>query len=92
MSDCAHDDDLPDDWTAEQRVLFSRVLRHMVGNYPLFCHPDAPVVAAEHWQTTCWNAAWFAAHCAGTQDRLVIHCAEDGTLFGEERPLTEALN
>lgn len=74
MSACGHD--LPDDWTDEQRALFDRVCRHIGENQRAFTHPDAPQLPLEQWSTTAWNAAWFAAHCAGPDPRPCVHVQE----------------
>jgi hypothetical protein len=49
----------------------------------MFQHPAAPKVNDEHWQTTCWNAAWFAALCAGNSLPLE-HVDLDGATLAVE--------
>lgn len=53
--------DTPDDWNDIQRALFDRLFRHMLDSQAAFTHPRAEPVPIEHWETTCWNAAWMAA-------------------------------
>jgi len=48
-------------WGDAARMTFNDVYYTMTENQEFFRHPTARVVAAEHWVTTCWNAAWTAA-------------------------------
>lgn len=48
-------------WSEDARRVFNSVYSAMVENKQFFAHPDAPVVADQHWDTTAWNAAWHAA-------------------------------
>lgn len=73
----------PDNWTNEQNTLFARVYRHMEANQLVFTHPKAARVTNEHWQTTCWNAAYFAAACVEDEDAW-IHVNEEGDVLGAE--------
>ncbi len=55
--------ELPDDWNEKQQKLFMRVYRFLVGNMDSVCHPLAPQIKVEHWQTIAHNAAFVAAEC-----------------------------
>lgn len=78
--------DTPDDWTPEQNAMFSRMFRHMLEAQPMFTHPDAPRVADEHWETTCWNAAWFAVACGEDAGTWVHLDSESGDVLAVETP------
>ena len=65
-------DELPEDWTDEQLAVFGKVLRFMLSNQSLHCHPDMPNVDPEHWQTICHNSAFLAASIVGGEE-LIIH-------------------
>lgn len=78
------DHDTPDDWTPEQQVLFTRMLRHMELTQAMFTHPKAAPIPAEHWSTIAWNAAWTAAHFAGEDAGLLVHCDEEGNELARE--------
>lgn len=86
MSECDHDGELPDDWTDQQRAVFNRIYRHMLASQEAFTHPAAPRVDDEHWNTTAWNTAWFAAHAVADDAPLIVHSIEDGTIFAAETP------
>ena len=77
-------EDIPERWTDLQKALFMRIMRHMERNQWLFCHLDAKPVPIEYWATTCWNAAYFAAHCTGDEAETLVHLNEDGEQIGEE--------
>jgi hypothetical protein len=79
-------DETPEDWTDEQRNLFSRLWRHMETNQHLFTHPQAPRVTAEHWRITCWNAAWLATEFSDPEFGTAIHVDENGNVEGREIP------
>ena len=83
--DCDHDDDIPDDWTDQQRAIFNRVYRHMLSNQTAFVHPQASRVEDEHWSTTAWNAAWFAAHVVNNEAPFIVHSTDDGSVFAAEQ-------
>lgn len=63
---------LPEDWTDEQRAMFSRVFRFMMGNQYAFCHPGMAEVAPEHWKTLSNNAAWAAAEFMETEELTIV--------------------
>lgn len=75
--------DTPDDWTSEQNDVYRRVLAFMSRNPQAFVHPDAEPVPPIFWGTTCHNAAWFAAECAGQSGELTI-IEDDETVFASE--------
>ena len=47
-------------WTEDARILFNAIYEAM-GDQMLFAHPEAPQLSGKHWDTTRWNAAWWAA-------------------------------
>lgn len=79
-----NDDVFPDTWTDEQCAMFQRLYRHMLGNQTVFSHPKAARVPGEHWQTTCWNAAWVAVLMHAGCGPLVHEV--DGEIDGIEVP------
>jgi len=52
---------LPEEWTEEQREMFSHVFRFMVMNQRSMIHPQTPEIPDDQWLTVCHNAAWAAA-------------------------------
>lgn len=56
---------LPPEWTSEQVAVFQRVHAFMTNSPEAFRHPQAAVIPVEHWSTTCWNVAWYAADVVG---------------------------
>lgn len=48
-------------WSDQARSVFNDTYQVMMENQRLFLHPKAKAQEAEHWKTTCWNAAWSAA-------------------------------
>lgn len=68
----------PDEWSDAQRALFSRMFRHMNEQQAMFTHPDATTVESDHWQTTCWNAAWVATVMSASEEgAFMVHVAAE---------------
>lgn len=75
----------PTDWTPEQRVLFSRLFRHMADNQAVLTHSEAGPMPMDHWYTIAWNAAWMAAHMAGpNRESPLQHVDADGVTMAIE--------
>ena len=51
-----------DKWSRQAQKVFNLVYRSMrPSNQHVYHHPEAPMLAARHWQTVRWNASWIAA-------------------------------
>lgn len=73
----------PDDWTPAQAELFRRLYTFMSRNERAFVHPALSVIAPEHWETTCYNAAYAAAEFADGCGTFTI-MSDDQTVFASE--------
>lgn len=52
-------------WSNHAKTMFNKLYTNMIGrNQSLFLHTQQPAIPREHWQVTCWNAAWIAAGIA----------------------------
>jgi len=71
---------LPDEWTEEQREMFSHVFRFMLMNQRAIKHPESPDLQDEQWRTICHNAAWAAAEFMEC-DELTITDLDTGTIM-----------
>jgi hypothetical protein len=77
--------EIPEDWSPEQKALFTRLLVHMLRCQDVFVHPEAPFVESAHWQTTAFNAAWTAALFMNPDTLPLEHItAETGEIFSVE--------
>jgi hypothetical protein len=74
----------PEEWTAEKKVLFTRMYRHMVNNQDVFKHPGAPRLSDEHWNTVAWNVAWVGAEFSDPSFGMIEHVDEDGNILAVE--------
>ena len=50
-----------DKWTEDAKFVFNEVYDQMNEDMELFKHPKANTETYMHWDTTAWNAAWYAA-------------------------------
>lgn len=48
-------------WTPLGRAVFNDVYYAMKEAQEIFIHPEAEVLLPGTWETTAWNAAWYAA-------------------------------
>ena len=51
-------------WDAGSQRVFNSTYQIMMKDQDLFSHRSAEHVLKEHWETTCWNAAKWAADAA----------------------------
>ena len=65
-------ENLPDDWSEAQNILYVKVHRFMSANKNAMSHPQAPVFTDEHWQTVCHNAAFLAAEMLETDSLRIL--------------------
>lgn len=72
--------DTPEDWTDEQRDLFSKVCRYITSNQDAFCHPAMPRISSEHFATIAWNAAFIAAELSTGDDVRIIDADTQATI------------
>jgi len=79
------EDDLPDEWTAQQREVFGRVFRFIYCNQDNVKHPKASSICERHWRTVAWNAAFVAAN-ALCDTLLVLTDSEDEVVLAAEVP------
>jgi len=54
-----------------QRV-FNDTYETMLNDQRLFVHTRAATMASEHWNVTCWNAAWVAADSCQTALKDIV--------------------
>jgi hypothetical protein len=71
---------LPEDWTDEQRELYTRVHKFMVANKDAMCHPAAPIVTEQHWQTIAHNAAFIAAELRDNEEVRILDAETEATI------------
>jgi hypothetical protein len=51
-----------DKWSNDARRMFNAMFHAMRPSMQfVYVHPDATPATRAHWNTTRWNAAWFAA-------------------------------
>jgi hypothetical protein len=53
--------DRPDDWSEQQKSIYTKVFKFMVTNRDGCVHPSSTEIPHEHWNTICHNAAYLAA-------------------------------